>query len=235
MEQTRQTLLLETLVTLADTLVAGYDVVDLLQSLVDSTRTLAGATATGILLSNDHDQLEVVAASDENANTIELLQQATGVGPCIECFRTGETVSMPDIAEDDTWPAFREACLRLEFRSLLAVPLRLRDTTIGSLNLLRSDAGAFGDEDTQVAVTLADMATIGILHERAVRESSVARQQLQRALDSRVVIEQAKGVVAQQRDISMGAAFDLIRGYARSNRLGLGAVAELIVERRLKL
>jgi GAF domain-containing protein len=203
--------------------------------MVDSTRELVGATATGILLSNDNGLLEVIAASDENVNTIELLQQASGVGPCIECVRTGTTVSIPDIAADVTWPAFRDACLRLEFRSLLAVPMRLRDTTIGSLSLLRAEAGAFADDEAEAATTLADMATIGILQERAMRELSVARQQLQRALDSRVVIEQAKGVVAQQRGVDMGAAFDLIRGYARSNRLGIGAVAELIVDRTLRI
>ena len=234
-EQTRERRLMQTLVTLADTLVAGYDTVDLLQSLVDSCGELLESTASGILLDAGDRRLEVIASSEEGAEIVELLQISTDSGPCIECFRTGATVSMPDIATDDEWPEFREVALAQGYRSLHAVPLRLRETTIGSMNLFRSAPGALDDDSAAMARALADMATIGILQERALREADVARDQLQRALDSRVVIEQAKGVIAQTRGIDMSAAFDLLRGYARQNQLGLSVVAEQVVSRALRI
>jgi GAF domain-containing protein len=232
---TRDHRLLDTLVTLADTLVAGYDVVDLLQTLVDRCSDLVSATAAGVLLRDPRGSLEVIAASDEGAQTMEVLQVASGSGPCVHCADSGETVSIADMGDDERWPDFNNAASRVGFVSLLAVPLRLREITIGSMNLFRATPGAFADDDARAARALADVATIGILQERAVRESDVVRVQLQRALDSRVVIEQAKGVVSYRRSVDMGAAFDLIRGHARANRLGLSDVAEQIVQRRLDL
>lgn len=235
-ETNREERLLRAFVTLADTLVAGYDVVDLLQGLVERCIELLDATDAGILLVGGDGRLEVVASSDERSQLIELLQLNSDAGPCVECYRTGKPVSLPEIDTGaDQWPSFRDQSLAQGIHAVHAVPLRLRETTIGSLNLFHEKRGELSEFDLNAAQALADVATIGILQERTIQESEQVRQQLQHALDSRVVIEQAKGVVSYLNRISVSDAFALIRSYARSQRLGIGLVAEDIVARRLTL
>ncbi|KGJ75695.1 transcriptional regulator [Cryobacterium roopkundense] len=234
--QTREGQLLETFVTLADTLVADYDVVDLLCTLVDKCAALLEAAAAGIILSAGDGQLEVVASTNERSRLVELLQLRAGSGPCVESFLTGRAVAVPDIdTVGEVWPRFRAGALEQGFASMHAVPLRLRATTIGSLNLFWERTGGLSEADINTVQALADVATIGILQERAIRESDIVRQQLQRALNSRVLIEQAKGVLAYTHDVHMGDAFDLIRDYARKNGIPLADVAEQIVNRALSL
>jgi GAF domain-containing protein len=224
----------ETFVTLADTLVDGYDIVDLLHTLVDTCSALVSASAGGILLVNEHRQLEVVASTNERSRLVELMQLRVGGGPCLDSYVTGRPVSVPDLEADDSrWPVFRAQALEQHFKAVHAVPLRLRSETIGSLNLFWDKSGALDERDAEVVQALAHVATIGILQERAMRESTIAREQLQRALNSRVVIEQAKGVVAQTRDVSMEEAFSLIRDYARKNQTPLAVVSEGIVARTI--
>jgi GAF domain-containing protein len=234
-DATRETRLLETFVTLADTLVAGYDMADLLQTLVDRSRELSGSDAAGILLRTPSQQLQIVASSDDTPALLETMQLAAESGPCVQCVREGRPVTVSDLGSVEQWPELRAAALRQGFRSLHAIPLRLRETTIGAMNLFREAPGELPEPDAVAAQALADVATIGILQERAVHEADVARGQLQRALDSRVTIEQAKGVIAYRHGLDMAAAFDSIRDYARSNRLGISAVAEQIVQRTLSL
>ena len=234
--KTREGQLVETFVTLADTLVADYDIVDLLHTLVEKCAALLDASAAGIILSAGDGELEVVASTNERSRLVEILQLRAGSGPCVESFTTGHAVSIPDIAVlGDKWPRFQSGAVEQGFASMHAVPLRLRDTTIGSLNLFWDRIGGLGDVDTLAVQALADVATIGILQERTIRESDVVRQQLQHALNSRVMIEQAKGVVAYVNDVHMGDAFTLIRDYARGNGLALAEVAEQIVNRSLKI
>lgn len=228
--------LVDTFVTLADTLVDGYDVVDLLHTLVETCSALVQASAGGILLANEHHELEVVASTNERSQLVELMQLRVGGGPCLDCFVTGLPVSVGDLMEDPTrWPVFRAEALDQQFRAVHAAPLRLRTETIGSLNLFWDKPGVLDPRDAEVVQALAHVATIGILQERAVRENTVAREQLQRALNSRVVIEQAKGVVAQVRGVNMEDAFTLIRDYARKNQLPLVAVADGIVNRTISI
>ena len=234
--KSREGQLLETFVTLADSLVAGYDVVDLLHTLVEKCAALLDASAAGIILSAGDGELEVVASTNERSRLVEILQLRAGNGPCVESFMTGHAVSIPDIAAvGQKWPRFRAGALDQGFSSMHAVPLRLRDTTIGSLNLFWDYPGGINALDTLTVQALADVATIGILQERAIRESDIVRQQLQHALDSRVLIEQAKGVVAYTNEVDMGDAFLLIREHARSHGIPLADVAEQIVKRTLKL
>ena len=233
---TREGKLVETFVTLADTLVADYDVVDLLHTLVEKCAALLDASAAGIILSAGDGVLEVVASTNERSRLVEILQLRAGSGPCVESFTSGLAVAIPDIEDiGDKWPRFREGALEQGFASMHAVPLRLRATTIGSLNLFWDRTGGLSPTDTNTVQALADVATIGILQERAIRESDIVRQQLQHALSSRVLIEQAKGVVAYTHGMPMGDAFDKIREYARNNGLPLAAVAERIVNRSLSL
>jgi transcriptional regulator with GAF, ATPase, and Fis domain len=236
MNDVTQRQVLQTFVTLADTLVDDYDVVDLLQMLVDTCRDLLDTTAAGILLADSRGELELVVSTSEASRLVEMMQLSAEAGPCIESFRSGRRVCLPDIAQArDEWSQFRGAALAQGFRSIDALPLRLRDTTIGTLNLLRAGPGEAPEDDIMAAQAFADVATIGILHERSIRESSVLSQQLQAALNSRIVIEQAKGVVSHTRGVPIDDAFTLMRQYARSHNMGLSVVAARLVDRSLRL
>jgi transcriptional regulator with GAF, ATPase, and Fis domain len=228
--------LFETFATLADTLVVGYDVVDLLQTLVESCGRLLDVEAAGILLADSTGQLDLIASSSEAARLVELMQLSAEAGPCIESYITGAVVSVPDIAEvPDDWRLFQQEALAQGFASIYAIPLRLRETTIGALNLLSTTSGELGERDVRVAQAFADVATIGILHERAIAESSIVREQLSQALQSRIIIEQAKGVISHRRSTTTDEAFVIMRTYARSNRMRLSDVAQRVVNRELNI
>jgi GAF domain-containing protein len=230
--ETRERRLVDTFVTLADTLVAGYDVVDLLQTLVEACAELLDASAAGLMLADARGDLAVMASTSERSRLVEIMQLRYGHGPCVEAFTTGLVVEVDDLeAPSARWPEFRDEALSQGFRSVHAIPLRLRGSVIGTLNLFRNEPGLLTPEDASAAQGLADVATIGILHERTLRENNVAKEQLQHALDSRVVIEQAKGVIAQTRNVDMDQAFRILRAYARNNNLNLHDVAERVVAR----
>jgi GAF domain-containing protein len=236
MTQTREHRLLDTFVSLTDTLVADYDVLDLLQRLVDESTELFDAAAAGILLVNDDQVLEVVASTSERSNFIGLLQLNAGEGPCVEAFATGRAVSVVDTAEmERRWPRFAAASQESGYASVHSIPLRLRDTTLGSMNLFRETEGALNEDDARAAQALTDVATISILQQRVVEHATVAQEQLQRALDSRVVIEQAKGFLAHTRQVDMDEAFRILRNHARSNQTPLGDVARAVISRDLTL
>ena len=235
-DRTREERLVETFTELADTLVVGYDVVDLLQTLVERCADLLEVDAAAILLADDLGELEVVASTSEASRLVEFLQVGAQAGPCIESYLTARVISVPDISQSPAaWILFREGAIELGFAAAYSIPLRLRETTIGALNLLRASVGELRREDIRAAQALADVATIGILHERTLRESAQIRDQLANALNSRIIIEQAKGVIAHTHDTTVDDAFNVLRGYARSNRRGLSEVAADVVARRLTL
>ncbi|WP_313546293.1 GAF and ANTAR domain-containing protein [Leifsonia aquatica] len=228
--------LLQAFAHLADTLVADYDVVDLLQSLVDSCRDLLDATAAGVLLADSSGDLDLIASTSEASRLVEVMQLAAYAGPCIESFSTGTVVSVPDISHTpDAWRLFREKAIEQGFAAVDAIPMRLRETTIGTLNLLRAEPGPLSENDRVAAQAFADVATIGILHERTLAESEQIRQQLQNALNSRIVIEQAKGVIAHTHGIPIDDAFTVLRSYARSHQQGISTVAQAVVDRTVEL
>lgn len=232
---TREARLLRIFATLADTLVDDYDVVELLQMLVDACQELLEATDAGILLADPAGELELIASTSEAADLVEVMQLGAESGPCIECFLTGSAVSVPDIAAEERWPLFRQAALENGFAAVEAIPMKLRNTTIGILNLLRSDPGSAASEDLSAARAFADVATIGILHERTLREKDTLSDQLQTALNSRVTIEQAKGVISYTADVPIAEAFTLMRTYARTHALRLSDVAARVVRREIQL
>ncbi|MBT1682458.1 GAF and ANTAR domain-containing protein [Curtobacterium flaccumfaciens] len=230
----REARILETFTSLADTLVDAYDVVELLQTLVETCADVLGIDAAGILLANDDQELEVVASTSEATRLVEVLQLDAEAGPCMTSFATGRVVTCPDIeVAPAEWAMFRTGALALGFRSVHAVPLRLGSNVIGTLNLFGVGVGSLAESDLRVARALADVATIGILHERSLREHEVVRAQLQRTIGSREVIEQAKGVVSYLRGVSIEDAFAVIRGYALEHHEPLSEVARAIVQRRL--
>ena len=233
-EQTREEKLSRAFVTLADTLVADFDLVDLLQTLVDTCVDVLDATAAGLLLRTPSGALRVVVSTTEDAEFVELVQVGADTGPCLVCVSTGEPVVVADIeTTGDQWPDFREAALQRGFHSLQATPMRLRGEVIGAMNLLGTKVGALNPQDVAAAQALSDVATIGILAERAAKQGDLLATQLQHALDSRIVIEQAKGIVAQTTGLNMEGAFDAIRGYSRRNNASLRSVATAIVDRSL--
>jgi transcriptional regulator with GAF, ATPase, and Fis domain len=226
---TRETLIAQTFVQLADSLVDEFDIVDLLTVLADRCMQLLGATAAGILLVDQHGNLQVVAASSEQVRLLELFQLQNHEGPCLDCFLTGGPVINSDLAAHARWPRFSREALGVGFHSVQAVPLRLREVIVGTLNIFTSKVAVINEEDQWMAQALADVATIAILQNQAARETAVVVGQLQRALNSRIVIEQAKGMLAQQGHVDMVEAFTLLRNYSRRTNRQLSLVASEIV------
>lgn len=232
----REDLLAQTFVELADTLVDDFDVIDLLTVLAERVVELLDADAAGILLADADGRLRVVAASSEQARLIELFQLQNEEGACLEAFDTGQQVLHAQLrSAGERWPQFASEAVESGFESVFAFPLRLRTVVIGALNLFRSTPGELPDADVLLAQTLADVASIAILQDQAIRASQVQVGQLQSALDSRVAIEQAKGMLAYRDRIEMDEAFKLLRSYARSNNRQLTAVAHEIIAGQLAL
>lgn len=228
----REQLLARAFVGLADTLVDDYDIIDLLDRLVRYSVELLVADAVGIMLADSQRNLRVVASSSEDAEVMDLLQVQADEGPCVECIRTGAPVSVADLAEAAArWPSFVAAVAQHgAFRSVHALPLRLRGEAIGAMNLFHSHPGRLPEADLALGQALADVATIGILSERTIRRGEILTEQLQAALNSRIIIEQAKGVLAHQGGLGMDAAFDRLRRYARNRNARLSEVARRVVE-----
>lgn len=228
-QHTREKALAEAFVSLADTLVADYDVIDLLARLSSDCVALLPVDAAGLLLSDQRGALQVVSASTEQVHLMELFQVQTQEGPCLDCFHSSHQVTAPDLAADGRWPRFARRARDAGYRAVHALPLRLRTETIGALNLFGTRSGALSSEDLRIGQALADVATIGILQERAIRRRDVLAEQLQGALNSRVVIEQAKGMLAERGQLDLGQAFTLLRGHARSSGRRLSELAREVV------
>jgi transcriptional regulator with GAF, ATPase, and Fis domain len=224
-------LLAATFVELTDTMVAEFDVIDFLHVLTDRSVQLLDVAAAGLLLADPRGELRVVAASSEAARVLELFQLQNDQGPCLDCFRTGQPVSAPDLAAAaERWPRFAAAAQQAGFAAVQALPMRLRDQVIGALNLFRATQGPFDPRGIRIGQALADVATISLLHERSMRHSDTVNEQLQTALNSRVVIEQAKGKLAERLGLDMSQAFTLLRNDARARNLRLSDLAQAFVD-----
>jgi transcriptional regulator with GAF, ATPase, and Fis domain len=224
-------LLSDTFIDLADTMVADFDVIDFLHMLADRSTQLLPVAAAGVLLADPRGQLRVAAASSEAAELVELFQIQDDQGPCLDCFRAGQPVSAPDLAgEEQRWPRFATAATQAGFTSVHALPMRLRDQVIGALNLFSAQTDPLGQADLRIGQALADVATIGLLQERNVRRAETLAEQLQVALNSRVVIEQAKGRLAERLGLDMDQAFALLRGQARNTNQRLTDVARYVID-----
>jgi GAF domain-containing protein len=221
-------------VKVADSLTEHHDVVDLLHTLVSECTQIVGATAGGLMIADAQGRLQLVASTDESAELVEVMQLAAGAGPCVDCYHRGAAVSVRDIdASGSQWPSFRTAAMAQGFHSVHATPMKLRGQVIGTMNLFQHETGALNDPDVAVVQALADVATIGVLQQRVSADSQVVAEQLQRALDSRVLIEQAKGALAEALHMTMEQSFTALRGYARNRNLTLHEVASQITTRRI--
>ncbi|TFV78498.1 ANTAR domain-containing protein [Blastococcus sp. CT_GayMR19] len=221
-------------VDLASSLVNGYDVVDLLSNLTADCALLLDVASAGLLLADGRGVLHVMAASSERTRQLELFQVQRSDGPCRDCYLDGAPVSAPDLREEiDRWPLFTPAALEAGFVSVHAVPMRLRDTVLGALGLFGTSAGPLDPDDLSLGQALADVASVALVQDKATTDQRSVNEQLQTALTSRIVLEQAKGVLAQQGLLPMEDAFAALRRYARDHNLRLTAVAEAVVARRL--
>jgi GAF domain-containing protein len=218
-------------VELADTLIDTFDVVDFLHTLTERCVELLSADAAGLMLTDQRGGLKLVAATIERARVLELFELQVQEGPCLECFSTGQPVTNIDLAESlERWPTFTPAAAEAGFGATHALPMRLRGQVIGALNLFTDDPRELSDTDLAVGQAMADVATIGLLHQRNTYEQTILSEQLQTALHSRVLVEQAKGVLAGRAGMSIGEAFTRMRAYARRNRLTLTDVAVTVIE-----
>ncbi|MET0628553.1 MAG: GAF and ANTAR domain-containing protein [Acidimicrobiia bacterium] len=228
---TREERLTDTFVVLADTLVDNYDVIDFLQTLAERSVELLDVSAAGIMLADEESRLRHAACSSEQMRLVELFELQIEQGPCFDAYKTQEPVrcDSPVVAET-RWPRFAPHAIAAGFQGVSAVPLRLRSQVVGALNLFSSGASSLDDDDLRVAQAMADVATIGLLQERALRDSRAFSTQLQGALNSRIAIEQAKGIVAEYGQISVDAAFARLRRFARSHNKLLSEVARQVID-----
>ncbi len=227
----REALLARTLVELADTLVADFDVVELLTRLADRCVDVLDVGAAGLMVAAPDGALRVMASSSETMRLLELFELQSQEGPCLDCFVTGQAVVNQDLAAvDGRWPRFAPEAIAAGFHSVHALPMRLRGTVIGALNLFHVEPGEMRPADVEAAQALADVATIAILQHRATLEAQVVNEQLQQALNSRIVIEQAKGMVAERAGLDMEQAFLLLRHHARNRNLRLVDVARAVID-----
>jgi len=219
-------------VEVADTLVADFDLVDFLHKLTDHAAAVSGAEAVGLMLADHHGQLRYMAASNETGKMLELFQLQNSEGPCLDCFHTGAPVVNADLAAaSDRWPHFAPAAIAAGFQSVHAFPMRLRNSAIGALNLFGHAHTEFQERDVRVVQALADVATIALLQERSIARADALTEQLQGALNSRIVIEQAKGAIAQMEGSTPTEAFELMRSQARASRRRLVDVAADVLEK----
>lgn len=229
----RETLLTRTLVQLADTLVADFDVVDLLTLLSNRCVEILDVAAAGLMLASPSGELSVVASSSDAMRVLETFELQSDEGPCPECYRSGQPIVNLNLATvNDRWQQFVPRALDAGFRSVHALPMHLRQTTIGALNLFRTDEGGLDETDVNTAQALADVATIAILQHRTALDAQTLNDQLNHALNSRIIIEQAKGIVGERSGVDMEQAFSLLRAHARDNNLRLVDLANDIISGR---
>ncbi len=232
----RQERVTRVLVELADTLVVGFDVIDFLSTLVERCVELLAADAAGLMLADQRGRLEVIASSSEETRILELLELQSAQGPCQECYITGRPVVNLDLIQTaDRWPLFVAAAGAAGFGAAHALPLRLRGMVIGAMNLFTVDPGPLSEDDLALGQGMADIATISLLQQRRSEERDVLTEQLQAALNTRILIEQAKGVLSERAEVSLGMAFHLMRSQARRSRQPLTHIARAVVEGTIDL
>jgi GAF domain-containing protein len=222
--------LAEVFVEVADILVDDFDVIEFLESVTRHAAEVSGTSSAGLLLTDPHGQLQYMASSTTSVKLLELFQLQYHEGPCLDCFRTGAAVVNTDLHQaGQRWPLFAPRAVEAGFQSVHAFPLRHSQKVIGALNLFGTGLGRLEPTDVRIIQCLADIATIGLLQERTQRSAEILTEQLQMALNSRISIEQAKGVLARTHGVSVDSAFELMRDYARGNHHRLSDVARAVV------
>jgi GAF domain-containing protein len=231
--KSREAALARAFVRLADTLASDFDVVDFLYGLSADSVEILGAEAAGVMLADARGGLRLIASSDERMRLLELFELQGAQGPCLDAFSTGQAVQASAADSRIRWPVFAPHASDSGFQVMCAVPLRVRADVIGALNLFRATDEPFTDDEMDIAQAMGEMAAIGLIQERALRERSLLTEQLQAALISRVAIEQAKGMLAEYLRMTVDDSFQLLRNYARDHNRKLSAVARDVVDRKI--
>lgn len=235
MNDSREREIIRAFVELSNELVDDYDIVDVLTRLTTNCVRLLDVASAGLLLADGRGVLHLAASSSGRAHHLELFQLQRDEGPCLDCYRAGEPVVVPDLArEEQRWPQFGRAAQAVEFKSVHAFPMRLRDTVLGVLGLFGDEVGRLDDEDLALAQALAHVVSVALVNEKSVGDLATINAQLQRALTSRITIEQAKGVIAHTGGVDMESAFAVLRRYARDHGRLLSDVATDVVHREIR-
>jgi transcriptional regulator with GAF, ATPase, and Fis domain len=229
----RERLLARAFVRLADTLANEFDIVEFLQSLSADSVEIIGVEAASVMLADTRGGLRLVASSEERMRLLELFEIQCAQGPCLDAFGTGHAVQASAAESRQRWPVFAPRASEAGFRVLCAVPMRAHADIIGALNLFRGSDQSFSDADLEIARAMAQVATIALIQERAIRERSLLAEQMQAALRSRIVIEQAKGMLAEHLSTTVDQAFQLLNNYARNHNRRLTEVARDVVDRKI--
>ena len=218
--------LAETFVSLADTLVDDFDLLDFLGHLAEKASQHLTVAAAGVILTDQRGGWRPTATSEETPELVELFTAGTHDGPCHECLRTAAPVSVSDLAEPgQRWPDFAAQARRAGYHAAAAVPMRSRRQTIGSLTLLNTTPDGVDAASLALGQSLADMATIGLLQQHPAHRGDLLAEQLQAVLHHRVVLEQAKGTLAEHSNLTPHGAYLLLRDYARGQGLHLSELA----------
>jgi GAF domain-containing protein len=229
----REAMLAQAFVRLADTLASDFDLVDFLHGLSEDSVEILRAEAAGVMLADGRGGLRLIASSDERMRLLELFELQGAQGPCLDAFSSGRAVQASAGDSRARWPVFAPHASAAGFRFMCAVPLRVRTNVIGALNLFRGSDEPFTGAEMEIAQAMAEMAAIGLIQERALRERNLLTEQLQAALNSRVIIEQAKGMLAEYLTMTVDDAFTLLRTYARNHNRKLSDVASDVVDRKI--
>lgn len=230
----RENGLTEVFVSIAESLAVGYDLMDLYSGLTADCARILDVGSAGLVLADAGGVLHVMAASSERARDLECFQVQCAEGPCLDSYRTGTAVLVPDLAAARTqWPTFATVAVEAGFASVHAIPMRLQGTVLGSLNLFDTRSGPLNGPDLRLAQAFAHVASLALVAGKAAADSAALAGQLQTALDSRVVLEQAKGIVSEFGRVDVDDAFKALRRYSRDNNLPLSALAAAVVRRAL--
>lgn len=234
MTEDRERKIIQAFVELSNDLVDDYDMVDMLSQLTTNCASLLDVASAGLLLADARGVLHVVATSSERTHHLEVFQLQRDEGPCLDCYHGGEAILVPDVDDkEDRWPQFCEAARIVGFKSVHALPMRLKDNVLGTLGLFGEEVGSLGTEDLALAQALVHVASVAIVNEKSASDRETINSQLQHALTSRIVVEQAKGVIAHAGDLEMADAFTVLRRYARDHSRKLSEVAGAVVRREL--
>ncbi len=229
----REAVLARVFVRLADTLASDFDIVDFLHGLSADAVEVLGVEAAGVMLADARGGLRLIASSDERMRLLELFELQGERGPCLDAFSTGRPLQVNAKSSSIRWPVFAQRASDAGFQMMGAVPLRVRTNIIGAMNLFRASDEQFSNDEMDIAQAMAEMAAIGLIQERALREHGLLTEQLQAALNSRVLIEQAKGMLAEYLKVNVDDAFTLLRNYARSRNRKLSEVARDVIDRNI--
>lgn len=228
-------LLLKALRDFASVMGRSYDLNAMSIELSERVTEALSAAGAGVSVVAADGRLKFVTATSEQIVGIEEIQEKTQVGPCVEAFQSQHPVAVTDIEQANQWPEYRAIALRLGLRAVVGFPVGNGDTKLGALNIYVDDKRQWSEDDLDVLGVFADMATAYLVRDAELAESRELAEQLQGALESRVTIEQAKGVLANEYGISVDAAFDRLRRYSQDNNAKLTDVCAAVVDEGLKI